>query len=167
MSALARFERDVLAQPGARYVIILEGINDLGHPGSGTAPLSEAVTAEDVIAGLRQMYERAHEFGFKVIGATITPFAGYTSAGYYTPEKDAQRATINTWIRTTGTLDGYIDFDQSVRDPDHPERLLAAYDGGDHLHPGDAGYKAMAAAIDLSLFRVPAAEGSTAAHSSR
>lgn len=153
VNGLARFERDVLAQPGARYVIILEGINDLGHPGTTTAPISEAVTADDLIAGLSQMYARAHEMGFEVIGATLTPFAGYASAGYYTPDKDAQRAAINQWIRTTGALDGYVDFDLAVRDPSRPDYLLPAYDSGDHLHPGDAGYQAMADAIDLTLFR--------------
>lgn len=157
VNALARFERDVLAQPGARYVVILEGINDLGHPGSATAPASEAVTADDVIAGLKQMADRAHEMGLKVIGATITPFGGYTAAGYYTPEKERYRVAINQWIRTTDSYDDYIDFEKVVQDPEHPDKILAAYDSGDHLHPGDAGYKAMAEAIDLSMFQGPAA----------
>ncbi len=153
VNALARFERDVIAQPGVRYVVILEGINDLGHPGSASAPLSEAVTAEDVIAGLRQMAERAREMGIIVIGATITPFAVYTGAGYYTVEKDAHRKAINAWIRSTDAFDYVVDFEKVVQDPDHPERILAAYDSGDHLHPGDAGYKAMAEALDLTWFQ--------------
>ena len=153
VNALARFDRDVLAQPGVKYVIILEGINDIGHPGSQSAPPSEAVTAEDVIAGLKQLAGRAHEMGLKVIGATLTPFAGCPFPGYYTAEKDAVRAAVNQWVRTTDVYDGYIDFDKATRDPANPDQMLAAYDGGDHLHPGDAGYKAMAEAIDLKMFR--------------
>ncbi len=152
MNALARFDRDVLSQPGVRYVIVLEGINDLGHPGS-SAPIAELPTAEDLIAGLDQMIERAHERGLKIYGATLTPFAGTAYSGYYTPEKDAIRKKVNNWIRTSKAFDGVIDFDKAVRDPNHPDAILPAYNGGDHLHPGDAGYKAMGAAIDLSLFR--------------
>ncbi len=153
LNALSRFERDVIAQPGAKFVIILEGINDLGHPGTTTAPLSESVTAEDIISGLRQMADRAHEVGIKVIGATLTPFGGYASAGYFTQQKEVYRKAINEWIRTTESFDGYIDFEKAVRDPSNPDRILPAYDSGDHLHPGNAGYKAMADAIDLALFR--------------
>lgn len=153
VNALARFDRDVLAQPGAKYVIILEGINDIGHPGSQSAPPSESVTAEDVIAGLTQLAERSHEMGLKVIGATLTPFAGCPFPGYYTAEKDAIRAAVNQWVRTTNVYDGFVDFDKATRDAAHPDQMLAAYDGGDHLHPGDAGYKAMAEAINLKLFR--------------
>lgn len=153
LNALARFERDVIAQPGAKFVIILEGINDLGHPGTTTAPLAESVTADDIIAGLRQMADRAHEVGMKVIGATLTPFGGYASAGYYTQQKEVYRKAVNEWIRTTDSFDGFIDFEKAVRDPSNPDRILAAYDSGDHLHPGNAGYKAMADAIDLALFQ--------------
>lgn len=152
VSALARFDRDVLAQPGVKYLIILEGINDLGHTGS-SAPASEAVSAEDLIAGMKQLIERAHEKGIKVFGATVTPFEGTPFKGYFTPEKEAQRKAINEWIRNGRVFDGVIDFEKAVRDPQNPDRLLAAYDGGDHLHPGDAGYKAMGEAIDLALFR--------------
>jgi lysophospholipase L1-like esterase len=152
VNALARFDRDVLAQPGVKYVIILEGINDIGHAGS-SAPLSEAVSAGDIIVGLKQMVERAHEKGIKVFGATLTPFEGTVYKGYYTPEKDVERKAVNDWIRTGNAFDGVIDFDKAVRDPQHPDRFLPKYDGGDHLHPGDAGYKAMGEAIDLSLFR--------------
>ena len=152
VNALARFDRDVLAQPGVKYVIVLEGINDLGHPGS-SAPLSESPSAEDIIAGLKQMIERAHEHGLKIFGATLTPFEGTTFEGYFTPEKEAKRKAVNQWIRTGNAFDGVIDFEKAVRDPQHPDRMLPANDGGDHLHPGDAGYKAMAEAIDLSLFK--------------
>jgi lysophospholipase L1-like esterase len=152
VNALARFDRDVLAQAGVRYVIVLEGINDLGHPGT-SAPLAETVSAEDIIAGMRQMIERAHAKRLKIFGATMTPFEGTKYAGYFTAEKEAKRMAVNQWIRTAKAFDGVIDFDQTVRDPHHPERILAAYDSGDHLHPGDAGYKAMAEAINLALFR--------------
>ena len=152
VNALARFDRDVLAQSGVKYVIVLEGINDLGHAGS-SAPESETVSAEDLIAGLRQLIERAHEHGIKIFGATLTPFEGTSFAGYFTPEKDRQRKAVNEWIRAGKAFDGVIDFDKAVRDPEHPERMLPAYDGGDHLHPGDGGYKAMGEAIDLALFK--------------
>lgn len=152
MSALARFDRDVLAQPGARYVILLEGINDLGHAGT-SAPASEAVNAQDIIGGLTQLAERAHEKGLKVFGATLTPFEGTVFLGYFTPEKETQRKAVNEWIRAGKAFDGVIDFDKAVRDPSHPDRMLPEYDSGDHLHPGDAGYKAMADAIDLSIFK--------------
>jgi len=144
-SALARFDRDVLAQPGVAYVVILEGINDLGHPG-GVAPISETVSAEDMIGGLKQMIERAHEKGVKVIGATITPSNG-------TGEKEAKRLAVNEWIRNGGAFDGVVDFEKAVWDPDQHVKILAVFDSGDHLHPGDAGYQAMGAAMDLGLFK--------------
>jgi lysophospholipase L1-like esterase len=152
VNALARFDRDVIAQPGVKYVIVLEGINDLGHAGT-SAPESETVSAEDLIAGLKQMIERAHEKGLKIFGATITPFEGTSFPGYFTPQKEAKRKAVNEWIRTGRAFDGVIDFEKAVRDPKNPDRMLPAYDGGDHLHPGDAGYKAMGEAIDLSLFK--------------
>ncbi len=151
VSALARFDRDVLVQPGVRWVIILEGINDLGHYGPDT-PVSEKPSAEDLIAGLKQMIERAHEAGIKVIGGTLLPFEG-TAGNYFTPEKEAKRKAINEWIRSSGAFDGVVDFDKAVRDPSQPDRMLPAYDSGDHLHPGDAGYKAMGEAVDLSFFK--------------
>jgi lysophospholipase L1-like esterase len=152
VNALARFDRDVLAQAGVKYVIVLEGINDLGHAGS-SAPASETVSAEDLIVGMKQMIERAHEKGIRIFGATLTPFEGTPFPGYFTPEKEARRKALNEWIRNGKAFDGVIDFDKAVRDPSHPDRMLPAYDGGDHLHPGDAGYKAMGEAIDLALFR--------------
>jgi len=102
------------------------------------------------------MIERAHEHGLKIFGATLTPFEGTTFQGYFTPEKEARRKAVNEWIRSKGfsnAFDGVIDFDKAVRDPQHPDRMLPANDGGDHLHPGDDGYKAMAEAIDLSSFK--------------
>lgn len=146
-SALARFDRDVLSQPGARAVIVLLGINDIGQPGKW-APAAEAVSAEDIIAGLTQIVERSHEHGLRVLGGTIAPYEG---AAYYTPAGEAKRQAVNQWIRSGGTFDGVADFDAAVRDPDHPTRLKAAFDSGDHLHLNDAGYKAMGDAIDLSL----------------
>jgi lysophospholipase L1-like esterase len=152
VNALARFDRDVLAQPGVKYLIVLEGINDLGHAGT-SAPTSETVSSDDLIAGFKQMIERAHEKGLKIFGATITPFEGTVFPGYFTPEKEAKRKAVNEWIRTGRAFDGVIDFEKAIRDPQNPNRVLPAYDGGDHLHPGDAGYQAMGAAIDLRLFQ--------------
>lgn len=152
VNALARFDRDVLSEPGVQYVIVLEGINDIGHA-AGSAPASETVSAEDIIAGLKQLIARAHEHGLKVFGATLTPFEGTIFPGYYTPEKDTKRKAVNEWIRTSKAFDGVIDFEKAVRDPKNSGRMLPAYDGGDHLHPSDAGYKAMADEIRLSLFQ--------------
>jgi lysophospholipase L1-like esterase len=152
VNALSRFERDALAEPGAKYVIVLEGINDLGHPGQ-SAPLSQAVTADDLIAGLKQMIERAHEHQVKIFGATLTPFEGTPFPGYYTPEKEKERVRLNDWIRNSGAFDGVVDFEKTVQDPAKPTHMLAAYDSGDHLHPNDAGYKAMGDAVSLDLFR--------------
>ena len=151
-NALARFDADALAQPGAAFVIILEGINDIGFseakiPGRDTA--AEAVTADQIIAGLRQIIERAHEHGLKIFGGTLTPFEG---ARYQSAEGEAKRQAVNAWIRTSGAFDDVVDFEQAVRDPAHPGRLLPAYDSGDHLHPSGEGYKAMGDAVNLSLF---------------
>jgi lysophospholipase L1-like esterase len=152
VNALARFDRDVLALPGVKYVIVLEGINDIGHAGQ-SAPMSEDVSADDIIAGMKQLIERAHERGLKIFGATLTPFDGTTIQGYFSPTKEVKRKAVNEWIRNGKAFDGVIDFEKAIRDPEHPDRMLAADDGGDHLHPGDAGYKAMAEAIDLNLFK--------------
>jgi lysophospholipase L1-like esterase len=144
VNALARFDRDVLDQPGATHVIVLEGINDIGVARQNPAP-----TAEDLMAAHRQLIDRAHARGLKIYGATLTPFYG---AAYYTDFGEQKREMLNDWIRTSGAYDAVIDFDKATRDPAQPRRLLAAYDSCDHLHPNDAGYKAMADAIDLSLF---------------
>jgi lysophospholipase L1-like esterase len=149
-SALRRFDRDVVAQPGAAHLVVLIGVNDLGHPGT-VAPLSETVGADDLIWGHRQLIARARQAGLKAYGATILPFKGDT-LGFYTPENERKRSALNRWIRTSGEYDGVIDFDKAVRDTADPERLAAAYDSGDHLHPNDAGMAAMAAAVPLRLF---------------
>lgn len=155
-SALARFDREVLAIPGVTDVIILEGINDLGL--SGLAPWGRpepfpTLEAEDFIAAYRQMIDRAHARGIRVIGATLTPDLGSPFPGYATEEKDIIRNEINEWIRTSGAFDAVIDFDAVVRDPENPKYLAEEYDAGDKLHPSDTGYKAMADSIDLNLFR--------------
>ncbi|MFP8885066.1 SGNH/GDSL hydrolase family protein [Streptomyces mangrovi] len=151
-SALRRFDRDVAAQPGAEHVIVLLGVNDLGHPAAGTAPPSEKVTARDIIDAHRQLIARAHERGLKIHGGTILPFKGDTF-GFHSAETEAARQAVNHWIRTSGEYDGVIDFDWALRDPADPERLLPRYDSGDHLHPSDAGAEAMANAVPLRLLR--------------
>jgi lysophospholipase L1-like esterase len=146
-SALARFDRDVIAQAGVKYVIILESINDIGHAQDPKKPY-DVVSAQDLIAGFSQMARRAHTHGIKVFGATLTPYVG---AGYASPAGEVERQAVNQWIRTTKELDGVVDFDKVTTDPANPGVFLPAYDSGDHLHPGDAGYKAMGDAIDLKL----------------
>jgi lysophospholipase L1-like esterase len=148
-NALARFDRDVLAQSGVRYVIVLEGINDIGMLHTPNRP-DYHPTAEDIEQGLSQLVARAHQHGIKVFGATITPYQGAT---YATDKGEKIRQAVNTWILTSGVFDGAIDFDKATRDPAHPLAFASQYDSGDHLHPKDAGYAAMADSIDLSLFR--------------
>jgi lysophospholipase L1-like esterase len=143
---LARFDGDVLAQSGVKYVIFLAGINDI----AGTTPPSEISTAQ-VIAGYRQLLTRAHAHGLKVIAATLLPFEGTKFPGFFTPAAETKREALNSWIRTSGAFDGFVDFDRVARDPARPSHILPAFDSGDHIHPNDAGYKAMADAIDLSL----------------
>jgi lysophospholipase L1-like esterase len=147
-SALARFDRDVIAQAGVKYVIILEAINDIGHAYTTVRPY-DIVSADDLIAGYKQMAARAHTHGIKVYFATLTPYAG---AGYMSPAGEEVRQALNKWIRTTHDSDGFIDFDKATADPAHPDTFLPAYDHGDHLHPSDPGYKAMGDAVDLNLF---------------
>ncbi|MER6114642.1 SGNH/GDSL hydrolase family protein [Streptomyces sp. NPDC001743] len=150
-SALRRFDRDVAAQPGARHLIVLLGVNDLGHPGT-VAPESERVSAADLIDAHRQLIARAHERGLKAYGGTILPFKGDT-LGFYSPANEAARTTFNHWLRTSGEYDGVIDFDKALRDPSDPQHLLARYDSGDHLHPNDAGAEALAKAVPLKFLR--------------
>lgn len=152
-SALARFDRDVLAPPGVRCLIVLEGINDIGTSSGGRKQGTPHAAAGDIILALHQIVERAHAHGIRVLGGTITPFGGCTF--YFTPQGEADRQTVNAWIRTPGRYDGVIDFDAAVRDPSDPVRLAAPYDSGDHLHPSPAGYEAMAKAIDLSKLDLP------------
>ena len=145
INALARFEVDALSHPGVTHIIVMEGINDIGNARQNPMP-----TAQDLIAAHTQLIVRAHARGVKILGATLTPFWG---AGYYTDAGEAKRQALNEWIRTSKAYDGVVDFDKATRDPSDPKKLLAAYDSCDHLHPSDAGYKAMGDAIDLSLFR--------------
>jgi len=151
-NALARFERDVLSQAGVTHVVLLEGINDLGvlTRDAPASPEAHKALVAQVIAGYRQMIDRAHDRGIKVIGATILP---YGRSAYYHPgpESEADRQAINAWIRAPGNFDGVIDWDKALRDPAQPTQLLPAYDN-DGLHPNMAGYKAMADAVPLSLF---------------
>ncbi len=145
INALARFDRDVLAQTGATHVIVLEGINDIGMNRGPGSP-----AAADLIAAYRQLIDRAHAEGLIIYGATLTPFEG---AGYFTAEGEAKRQAVNAWLRTANAFDGVIDFDVVIRDPANPTKFLPAYDSGDHLHPNDAGYKAMGQVVDLGWFR--------------
>ena len=145
INALARFELNALGQPGVTHIVIMEGINDIGNARQNPTP-----TAEDLIAGYKQLIDRAHTRGLKIYGATLTPFYG---AAYYTEVGEAKRQAVNEWIRTSRAYDAAIDFDKATRDPNDPKKFLAAYDSCDHLHPSDAGYKAMAEAIDLALFK--------------
>jgi len=155
VSALARFERDVLSQPGVTHVVILIGINDIGFPGTAIEPNGPVRSADEIIAGYKQMIERAHLYGIKVIGSPLTPFknafAGMPNQGYFTDEKEAKRRAVNEWIRTSGAFDGVVDFDRVITDPAHEGAIAPAFDSGDHLHPNDAGYQAMGDAIDLKL----------------
>lgn len=161
VSALARFDRDVLVQPGVVDMIVLEGINDIGWPhmkprvSNGTVPKDapfahDLVSAEDLIVGLKQLVERAHQHGIRVFGGTLTPYEG---ADYYSEDGEAMRQVVNDWIRSSGAFDGVFDFDAAVRDPNHPSRFKEEYQSGDHLHPSAAGYQAMADVIDVSLLR--------------
>ncbi len=149
-SALARFDRDVLAQTGAKFVIIALGTNDIGRTFFPRMPNESPITAEQLVWGLQQIVARAHARGVKVIATTLNPYEG---ADFYNIPGDRMREAFNTYVRTSGIFDGVVDFDRVMRDPSHPARFLPAYDSGDHLHPNDAGYKAMADAIDLKLFK--------------
>ena len=149
VSALARFDRDVLSQPGVKWLIVLEGINDIGLGVRPGAQPPDVVSADDLIAAHKQIIERAHMHGIKVIGATLTPYVG---AAYATDQGEVAREAVNDWIRTSHAYDAVIDFDKAVQDPANPKQILPAYNIRDHLHPNDDGYKAMAAAVDLSLF---------------
>jgi lysophospholipase L1-like esterase len=124
--------------------MILEGINDIGLS-SATDP----VTSDDLIAALKQLIERAHEHGIKVIGGTLTPYEG---AAYARESGEQTRMAVNQWIRTSGAFDAVVDFEAAERDPEHPKQFRPGFNNGDHLHPNDAGYQAMADAIDLSIF---------------
>ncbi|NWK94571.1 esterase [Sphingobium lactosutens] len=147
LNALARFDRDVLAVPGVSHVIIMEGVNDIGTATRDKLPLP---TAQVLTAAIRQLITRAHGHGVKAILATILPYKG---AGYWSEEGEQVRQAVNLWIRTSGQGDGFIDFDKALADKSDAAHIAAAFDGGDHLHPNDAGFRAMADAIDLKLLK--------------
>ena len=149
-NALARFDRDVLAQDGVRWLIVLEGVNDLGTRVSAKEHNEQAATADDLISAYEQIIFRAHAHKIRVYGATILPYEG---AGYFTPDGEADRQKVNQWIRTSGQFDAIIDLDEVTRDAKDPSHLSTAADSGDHLHPADGGYKIMGGAVDLKLFK--------------
>lgn len=146
MGALARLDRDGLARPGLRWLVLLEGINDIQFS------LSPGTVAADIIAADRQIIARAHERGIRVLGGTLTPFAG-SGQGSWTPAREAARQALNRWIRGGGAFDATVDFDAALRDPAQATQLRPDYDSGDHLHPSDAGYRAMGEAVPLDLFQ--------------
>lgn len=149
-SGLRRFDRDVLAQPGVTHAIVMLGTNDLRNR-NGKA--EEEVTAEQMIAGFTQMALRAQARGIKLFGATLTPFGNETFLpGAWNPVRETHRVAFNAWIRTSNLLDGVVDFDQALRDPERPTQMLPLYDCGDGLHPSDLGYCKMGDVIDLALF---------------
>lgn len=150
ISGVARLDRDALRIDGLSHIVVLEGINDIGASGRSLFGDNPAVTADELIAGYRQVIARAHLRGAKAVIGTITPFGGSMSHG--SPDKEQTRQAVNAWIRTSGEPDGVIDFDLAIRDPAQPTRMQAAYDSGDHLHPNEAGQKAMGDAANLALF---------------
>jgi lysophospholipase L1-like esterase len=157
VSALARLPRDVLTQAGAREVILLEGINDIG---------AESATADQLIQADQLIIAQTHAAGLRIYGATLVPFGGSNArygGNYGTPAGELQRQALNRWIRTSGAFDAVFDFDRALRDPADPTRLLPQYDSGDHLHPSDAGYRAMAAAVDLRVLLRDLGRGAAAA----
>lgn len=149
-NALARFNRDVLAQTGVRWLIVFEGVNDIGTRAQASRRNEQPASAEDIIAAYQQIIDRAHAHNIRVYGATITPFAG---SFYDNPDAQEVWTKVNQWIRTSGKFDAVIDFAAVASNPANPSHLKAADDSGDHLHPGSAGYKAMSDSIDLKLFR--------------
>jgi lysophospholipase L1-like esterase len=155
-SGLARFDRDALKRPGVRWVVVLEGINDLGFSGS-FEPGEPPVTATELVAGYRQLITRARAAGVKLYLGTLLPFEGATG-GYFTPGKEEVRAAVNAWMRSSGEHDGVVDFDAATRDPARPTRLRPVYDSGDHLHLSGAGQRAMGEAVDLGLFQLTGAQ---------
>lgn len=151
--ALTRFEQDVLGQPGVSDVIVLLGINDIGWPGSPFAPAETMVTLNELTAGFRQLAATAHARNIRITVGTLPPFEGALEgtpfAGHYNAQKEVLRLRLNDWIRGAGIFDAVVDFDAVLRDPARLQRMRAELDSGDHLHPGDAGYRKMADAIDI------------------
>ncbi|MBS0451632.1 MAG: SGNH/GDSL hydrolase family protein [Proteobacteria bacterium] len=158
-AGLARLGKDVLEQPGVGSVIVLLGTNDIGWPGGPFAPAEKGPSVDDLSRGLRQLVAQAHVHGVRVIGATVPPFEdalkGTPLEGHYSPAKEAVRQALNAWIRTAGAFDAVVDFDKELRDPSRPTRLRPEYDSGDHLHPNDAGYEAMANVVNLQALLMP------------
>ncbi|MBV9653079.1 MAG: SGNH/GDSL hydrolase family protein [Acetobacteraceae bacterium] len=155
-NALARFDESVLGHPRVGTVVMMMGINDIGWPGRDSiTPTDPEPSAEDVITGYEQIIDRAHAHGIRFVAVTLTPFAdtfkGTPLSGYYTAEKEGIRESVNKWIRESGMADGVIDFDKVVEDPANPGHINPGYDSGDHLHPNDTGYEAMAKAVDLNV----------------
>ena len=149
-SALARLDRDALNKPGVHWLLLMEGINDI-TAGDMLATPRDTVSTQQIIDGMKTLIGRAHKKGIKIYGVTLTPYGG-VEWPFHSAAGEAKRQVVNAWIRQAGAFDAVIDFDQVLRDPAHTDRLLTAFDSGDHLHPNDAGHKAMAAAIDLRLF---------------
>jgi lysophospholipase L1-like esterase len=148
-SGLKRFDRDVLAQPGVTHAIVMLGTNDLRNRNGKP---EEEVSAEQMIAGLHQMALRARSRGIRFIAATLTPFGNETFLpGAWNPERERHRVAYNDWVRESRSLDGVVDFDQALRDPERPTQMLPIYDCGDGLHPSDLGYRRMGDVIDLAL----------------
>ena len=154
-SALARLDREVFGQPGVTTMVMMLGINDIGWSAMGLDPWTPVPTSAQVIQMYRMIIDRAHMQGVRIIGATLTPFKdsfkGIILEGYYSEDKNNVRKEVNNWIRTSGAFDGVIDFDQALRDPARPDHIRDVYNCGDNLHPNDAGYEAMANAVDLDL----------------
>ena len=153
-SILARVDRDVLSVPGLRWVIVLAGINDIGHPTAARLPEQE-VSADEIVLGLRQIIDRVRARGAKVYGGTLMPYEGTVYSEFFTAAGEKKRQLVNEWIRNSHAFDSVIDFDAVMRDPHDPSRIRAEYDSGDHLHPNDEGYRHMADTIDLELFKTP------------
>jgi len=154
LSALNRFDRDALSTPGVRTIIVFIGLNDINAPGF-QAPASEAVSADEIIAGYKLLIERAHARNIRILAATLTPCGGFIA---YADSKETKRQTVNAWLRTSNAFDGMFDFDMLLRDPAHPVQLNPDYDSGDHIHPNDRGYALLGNSIDLSILNVGAAQ---------
>ncbi len=156
-SALARLDREVFTEPAVTTMVIMLGINDIGWSAMGLDPWNPVPTSDEITRMYEMIIDRAHVQGIRILGATLMPFADFFEGtvpvlvGYYSEEKSQIRKQVNEWIRTSGAFDGVIDFDAAVRDPNKPDHIRADYDCGDHLHPSDAGYQAMAEAANLTF----------------